>query len=93
MILSIQLKLILFSFLYGIFFSIFLKLNKKIVYNENKFIKIFSTILFIIVSVLLYFVILLKLNYAILHIYSLIMIVIGFILENIIELKIIEKNK
>lgn len=89
--LTIQLNLLAFSFFYGIFFSLSINLNYKLLYNEKKLIKILSTILFVGVNVLLYFIILLRINNGILHFYSLLIIVVGFILENYIERKLVPK--
>lgn len=89
--LTIQLNLLAFSFFYGIFVSLLINLNYKLLYNENKLIKILSTILFVGVNVLLYFIILLRINNGILHFYSLLIIVVGFILENYIERKLVPK--
>ena len=89
MSLDIQLKLIIFSFLYGIFLGILMRINYKLLYNENKTIKIISTILLVISSILLYFVILLKINFGIVHYYSLLIIILGFIVETFIEVRLI----
>lgn len=89
MALTTQLHLLVFSFLYGIVFSILINLNYKFLYNDKKLLKTIFTIAFVLVNVLIYFIILLKINNGILHIYSLLMIIIGFILENIIEIKLI----
>ncbi len=89
--LTIQLNLLTFSFFYGIFVSLLINLNYKFLYNERKLIKILSTILFVGINVLLYFIILLRINNGILHFYSLLIIVVGFILENLIEKKLVPK--
>ncbi len=89
--LTTQLHLLVFSFLYGVVFSILINLNYKFLYNEKKLLKTIFTIVFVLVNVLIYFLILLKINYGMLHIYSLLMIIVGFVLENIIENKLILK--
>ena len=89
--LTTQLHLLVFSFLYGVVFSILINLNYKFLYNEKKLLKTIFTIVFVLVNVLIYFFILLKINYGMLHIYSLLMIIVGFVLENIIENKLILK--
>lgn len=60
MTLKVQVMSLIISFLYGIFFSIFLNLNYKIIYNNNKIYKIGGTFLFVLVNVLLYFLIIKK---------------------------------
>lgn len=91
--LNIQINSLIFSFAFGIFFSIFININHKIIFNSKKIIKIIGTTLVVFSSVLLYFIILLNINNATFHPYELIMIVIGFILENIIQKQIKIKFK
>ena len=79
MTLKIQIISLIVSFLYGIFFSFLLNINYKIIYNNNKFIKIFGTFLFIVFNSLLYFLILLKVNNGIVHIYCILSLICGFI--------------
>lgn len=80
--LNIQITTIIFSFLFGIFFSICLNVNYKLIYESKKIIKIIFTLVLIIFEILLYFLILLKINYGIIHIYGILSIILGFILEN-----------
>ena len=88
MTLNIQIISLLFSFLFGLFFSFFLDINHKIIFNSKKIVKIIGTILAVFLNVILYFVCLLKINNATFHPYELIMIILGFILENYIKKKI-----
>ena len=82
MTLDIQIVSLLFSFLFGISFSLFIRVNEKILYNKIIIIKYLGSILVIFVSVLSYFIILRKINNSIFHPYLLIMIIIGFVTEN-----------
>jgi hypothetical protein len=75
-----QINLILFSFVFGIFFNFFLTLNCKFIYSYHKIIKIISSFLFVLINVLIYFIILKKINNGIFHIYSLIIIFITYLL-------------
>lgn len=88
MTLKIQIISLIISFLYGIFFSILLNINYKLIYNDNKLIKIISTFLFIVFNSLLYFLILLKINNGIVHIYCLLSLILGFIIYDFILKKI-----
>ena len=90
--LNIQINSLIFSFAFGIFFSLFLDLNYKIIYNSKKIIKIIGTFLVIFSSVLIYFIILLNINNATFHPYELIMIILGFYIEKLIKNKI-KKHK
>lgn len=91
--LDIQINSLIFSFAFGIFFSLFLTLNHKIIYNSKKIIKFVGTALVVFSSVLLYFVILLNINNATFHPYELIMIILGFYIENLIHQKLKRKKK
>ena len=83
--LNIQIISLFFSFAFGIFFSFFLDLNHKIIYSTKKIIKLIGTTLVVFLSALIYFTCLLKINNATFHPYELIMIILGFLLENFIK--------
>lgn len=86
--LKIQIILLLFSFLFGMFFSYFLNVNYKYIYNKYLYIKITITFLFVLINTLIYFIILQKINNGQLHIYSFIAIALGILIENLIARKI-----
>ena len=81
------------SFFYGIFFSFFLSLNYKIIYSDKKIIKTIVSFLVVIISVLLYFIILRKINYGIFHIYEILALILGFIIENWLSSVIAKRMK
>lgn len=91
MILEVQIKTLIFSFLFGIYFAYMIRVNYKYIYTLKKLYKILATFLLIFSNVLLYFIILLKINNGIIHMYSLLMIVLGTYMEHFIN-RIIEKN-
>ncbi len=76
--LYIQIISLLFSFGFGIFFSCFVYFNRKIIYNDNVFIKLFGTFLVVLIGMLLYFIILRKINYGIFHPYLLLVMTFGY---------------
>ncbi len=84
---EIQIKLILFSILYGIYFGGMIDLNHKYLYSNRKIFKILFTFIFMLFNIVLYFLILKRINQGILHYYSFLCIVFGFIIENIIVKK------
>ena len=84
MILKLQILSLLFSFVFGFAFSLFLKLNNKIIYNKNSFIKYFGSFLIILISVLVYFIALQKINNSNFHPYHLLMIISGYLLESLV---------
>ena len=90
MILEIQIKTLIFSFLFGIYFSYMIRINYKYIFSLKKIYRILGTILLVTSNVLLYFIILLKINNGLIHIYSLCMIVFGTYIEHMIN-TLIEK--
>ena len=80
--LNIQVKSIIFSFLYGGLFSNFTHLNYKYIYYSKGIFKLIINIMFIVDNVLLYFLILKCINNGIIHYYFIISIIIGFIIVN-----------
>ena len=89
--LSIQLKLILFSLIYGFLFSYVLDSFNIIIKKMKTYLQIILSFIFIFISVIIYFIGIQKIGNAIFHIYSLVSIVIGFIFYEIIK-RIIENN-
>ena len=90
--LNIQIDLIIFSLIYGLIFSLFLDLNYKFLHHKNIIIKYLTTIICTALGVITYFYGIQKICYGILHIYSIILIIVGFIIENLI-FKVIEKKR
>lgn len=82
---KLQIITLVFSFLYGIFFSFFLGLNYKFIYSDKKIFKTIISFLVVIISVLIYFIILKKINNGIFHIYEILCIILGFIFDNWIK--------
>jgi len=82
--LSIQIKIILFSFSFGVFFYFGYQLVKKAIYCHNVFFRIINTFSFILLLTLLYFFGLEYISDGILHPYSLFLIMLGFVVSNVI---------
>ena len=93
MILKTQIILIFFSLVFGAFFSFFLNINYKLIYSEKRIFKVLLTFSFIIVNVLLYFIILKKINNGIIHPYAIICIIFGFLFDSAIHKMIANKYK
>lgn len=81
MSLRLQILTLSYSFSYGIFFSFLLTINYKLIYNNKKYIKYLATILFVLINVLIYFLLLKKINNAIIHPYFLFVFILGVITE------------
>lgn len=80
--LNTQIVTLLVSFLYGMIFSFLVSINYKYLYQKKIIFRIVFTFVFIIINVFIYFVILKKINEAILHPYAFGMILVGFCLEH-----------
>ena len=94
MILSTQILSLIYSFFYGIFFFSMLEVNYKILYNGKFIYRIMISFLFVIFISLLYFIILLKINNGILHLYFFLTMFTGYLLSFVIYKKlIVKKNK
>ena len=91
--LILQFKLIVFSFIFGFMFSFFLELFNKIVKKYCMVIDIFLSFLFIAIMSFSYFIGIQKIGNAIFHIYSILSIVIGFIIYDILIKTIANNNK
>lgn len=74
-----QIVILLVSFLYGIFFYYFSLFNGKIILNKSRVFRSLTTILFMYNVVLLYVIVVYKINRGIFHIYFFLMIILGFL--------------
>ena len=77
--LSIQLKVLIVSFVYGILLAYILKLQYKYFFNSKLWYRLLLTFFFTFDVVILYFLILRFINNGIFHIYFIFLIIIGFI--------------
>lgn len=93
MSIRIQIISIIFSFVFGIFFSIFTNVNYKYLFSKNKIYKIFFTFIYILDATLLYFLIIKKINNGVIHLYFLLFIGLGFFVSIIKINKYINRLK
>ena len=91
--LQTQIRVVIFSFIFGIFFALMIDINHKFLYSNKKVLKIIFTFLFVLVNVFIYFLILKKINDGIMHIYSIICIILGFFIEHLIKNKVVKIKK
>ncbi len=82
--LSIQIKLIIFSFIFGFLFSIILDFFNVNTKKLSKSLEIFLSFLLIFFMSFVYFIGIQKIGNAIFHIYSIISIIIGFLTYDIL---------
>ena len=76
---KLQLHSFLFSFIFGIFFFITSYFNNKLIKNKKAIFKYIITFLYIVNIVLIYILLLYKINYGVFHIYFLMTVLVGFI--------------
>lgn len=88
--LDIQIKSIIFSFIYGAFFSFLLNLNYKFIYYSKGILKILINAFFILDNVFLYFIILRFINNGIVHFYFLLSMFLGYLSVNKMASKVIK---
>ena len=86
-----QLTTLTISFLYGFIFYYLFKINNKIIQNKKKFYQSLITILFMYNIVLIYIILIFKINHGIFHPYFFIMIILGFYTNTKLTKKI-QKN-
>ena len=82
MILILQIKSLLFTFIYGIFFTFTFNVNKSYLLNKNIFYRVIINFLFIIDHILLYFILIRIINNSILHIYLFPIFILGIFFYN-----------
>lgn len=82
MALEIQIQSMIYSFVYGLFFSFLLNLNYRLLFSSNKVIQIVFNLFFIIDNVFLYFILLRYINQGIVHVYFILLIGLGFLVGN-----------
>lgn len=91
--LNIQIYSLLFSFLYGIIFYILLEINYRFLFEGKIIYRIIISFLFVMALSLVYFLILLKINNGVLHLYFFLLMFTGYLLSFVIYKKLIVKRK
>ncbi len=91
--LSLQLELIIFSFIFGFLFSSLLEWFNKKIMKYPSYIKLILSVLLIFIVTYLYFIGIQKIGNAIFHIYSIISIIVGFIVYDLLIRLIANNNK
>lgn len=78
MTLDVQIFSLFISFFYGFIFYILLEINYKFLTSSSVFVKVISSLIFILFNTLLYFVILLYINNGYVHVYFFICLLMGY---------------
>ncbi len=84
---GIQIISLLVSFFYGIIFNVLTIYNFKVIKKYNSIIKNIITIMFILDIVIIYMIIIYKINKGYFHIYFILMVILGYITNYIIYSK------
>lgn len=90
--LIVQIQSLLYSFVYGYFFSFLLNWNYHFLNAKHIIVRVLTNLFFVIDNVLLYFILLRIINSSVFHIYFLFMIVLGFLYGNKYTKKIRHKK-
>ena len=91
--LDIQIKLIIFSFIFGFLFSMLLDIFYYSIKKKNRIYSILVSLSLIIIMTIVYFIGINKIGYIIFHLYSILAIVIGFIIYEALLVMIAKNNK
>lgn len=91
--LTVQIKIIVFSIIFGFLFSILLDMFYMFNHRLRKIYQIFFSLILIILLSFIYFIGINKISNGIFHIYSIMCIIVGFITYDIIVKKLANKNK
>ena len=78
MVLIIQIKSLIFSFFFGIILYFIINSCEKFLYGNKKVYNILSAFLISILSCLLYFILIKKINNGIIHLYFVLVIILGY---------------
>lgn len=81
MALSIQIKSLVSSFVFGICFYFIVKSTSKFLYSKKKYVNVISALLVSIISCLLFFIIMKKINNGIIHFYFILSIILGYFIS------------
>ena len=91
--LSLQFKLIIFSFIFGFMFSMSLEGFNKTIKKYSTVIELLLSFIYIVIMTFIYFIGIQKIGNAIFHIYSILSIIVGFVVYDIIINIIANNNK
>ena len=90
--LSMQIKAIIFSLIYGVFISFMVNVNYKCLFNKNMIFKIIFDSIFILDLGMLCFFILQFINFGYLHVYFFLALSVGFFASFSFFKELIRKN-
>ena len=80
--LEIQIQVLIYSLIYGMFFSLVMNLGFRYIFYTKTLYKVIINFLFILNMAFIYFILLRKINNGIFHSYFLLMIILGILIGN-----------
>ncbi len=81
--LEIQIQSLLISFVYGMFIAFLYNYHYKFIYYKKKWLRFPFSLVFCLDATLLFFILMLKINYGLIHLYFILSAILGFILGNL----------
>ena len=93
MVLGVQITSLIVSFCYGIFFYLTLEINYRLLYTTRLWLRIIVSFLFVIFHALLYFLILMKMNYGYVHIYFFLSMFAGYMMCKVLSKRFVKGKK
>ena len=93
MVLKVQIISLLVSLGYGAFFYLMLELNSKFLYDSRILVRIIVSFLFVLFHTLLYFLILMKINYGYVHAYFFLCMLAGYLICKVIYKRFVKRKK
>lgn len=93
MLLKVQMISLFVSFCYGVFFYLMLELNSKVLYDSRLIVRIIVSFLFILFHTLLYFLILMKINYGYIHVYFFLCMFAGYLICKVLYKRFVKRSK
>jgi hypothetical protein len=79
---DLQIKSLIFSFVFGILFALIFDVNQKLIYEKNNWYRWLVSFSLVFIFTMGYFLILKYLNGGVLHLYFIFMIVLGILVYN-----------
>ena len=91
--LSIQIKIIFFSFIYGFFFSIFLDFLYQFSYKFKSYLRIIFSFFLVLLMSVIYYIGNDKISCGIFHLYSILCVIFGFVSYDVVIKILANKDK
>ncbi len=88
--LEMQIQSLLISFVYGMFVAFLYNYHYKFIYYKKKWLRLPFSLIFCLDATFLFFILMLKINYGLIHLYFILSVILGFFL-GVVKTKSIRK--